>query len=81
MNMAVRSHWEGEIHAQAAVIAGRISGKLVVEQKLEVGATAVIQADIVASSIAIAKGAVIDGEVTVTSGQPIHRFEEKRGDA
>jgi cytoskeletal protein CcmA (bactofilin family) len=81
LNMAVRSHWEGEIHAQAAVIAGRISGKLVVEQKLEVGATAVIQADIVASSIAIAKGAVIDGEVTVTSGQPIHQFEEKRGDA
>jgi hypothetical protein len=39
----------------------------------------VIRADIVARSIAIAKGAVIDGEVTVTSGQPIVQFEEKRG--
>jgi cytoskeletal protein CcmA (bactofilin family) len=81
LSMAARSHWEGEIHAQAAVIAGRISGKLVVEHKLEVGATAVIHADIVARSIAIAKGAVIDGEVTVTSGQPVIRFEEKRGPA
>ena len=78
--MAAKAHWEGEIHAQAAVVAGRISGKLVIEQKLEVGATAVIRADIVAGSIAVAKGAVIVGEVTITSGQPIVRFEEKRAD-
>ncbi|HEY6922554.1 MAG TPA: polymer-forming cytoskeletal protein [Steroidobacteraceae bacterium] len=78
LRMAAESRWEGEIHAQAAVIAGRISGKLVVEEKLEVGATAVIRADIVARSIAVAKGAVIDGEVTITSGQPIVRFEERR---
>jgi cytoskeletal protein CcmA (bactofilin family) len=79
LNMSARSQWEGEVHAQAAVIAGRISGKLVIERKLEIGATAVIHADIIAGSIAIAKGAVIDGAVSVTSGQPIHQFEEKRG--
>ena len=78
LSMAVKSQWEGEIHAQAAAISGRISGKLVIEDKLEVGSTAVIRADIVARSIAVAKGAVIDGEVTVTSGQPIVHFEEKR---
>ena len=76
--MAARSHWEGEIHAKAAVIAGRISGKLIVAEKLEVGATAVIKADIVAHTIAIAQGAVIDGEVMVTSGEPILSFTEKR---
>ncbi|MDB6043326.1 MAG: hypothetical protein JWM63_1877 [Gammaproteobacteria bacterium] len=79
LSMAAKSQWEGEIHAQAAVIAGRISGRLVVQEKLEVGATAVIRADIVARSIAVAKGAVIDGEVTITSGEPLVRFEEKRG--
>jgi cytoskeletal protein CcmA (bactofilin family) len=76
--MAAKARWEGEIRAQAAVIAGHISGRLVVEKKLEVGATAVIRADIVAGSIAVAKGAVIIGEVTITSGQPIVRFEERR---
>ena len=81
LSMAAKSHWEGEIHALAAVIAGRISGKLVVENKLEVGATAVIHADIIARTIAIAKGAIIDGVVTVTSGQPVVQFEEKRGPA
>jgi len=78
LSMAARAHWEGEVHARAAVIAGRITGKLVIEEKLEVGATAVIKADIVARTIAIAKGAVIEGEVVVTSGQPVVRFEEKR---
>jgi cytoskeletal protein CcmA (bactofilin family) len=78
LSMAVTAEWQGEIHAAAAVIAGKVSGKLVVEDKLEVGATAVIHADIVARSIAVAKGAIIDGVVTVTSGQPVVQFEEKR---
>jgi cytoskeletal protein CcmA (bactofilin family) len=78
LSMSSGSLWEGEIHAQAAVIAGRITGKLVVEEKVELGATAVIRADIVARTIAIAKGAIVDGEVTVTSGQPVVQFEEKR---
>ena len=78
LSMPATAEWHGEIHARAAVIAGRITGRLVVEHKLEVGATAVIHADIVARSIAVAKGAVIDGVVTVTSGEPVVQFEEKR---
>ena len=78
LRMAATAEWHGEIHALAAVIAGRITGRLVVEEKLEVGASAVIRADIVARSIAVAKGAVIDGVVTVTSGEPVVQFEEKR---
>jgi cytoskeletal protein CcmA (bactofilin family) len=78
LRMSVTGQWEGEIHAAAAVIAGRITGRLVVEHKLEIGSTAVIRADIIAQSIAVAKGAVIDGTVTVTSGQGVVEFEEKR---
>src|SRR5437868_13409506 len=62
LSMSAKSEWEGEIHAQAAIISGRVLGKLVIEEKLELGATAVIRADIVARSIAVAKGAVIEGE-------------------
>lgn len=78
LRMAAKAIWEGEVHARHGIIAGRIVGKLVIEEKLEIGATAVIHADVVASSIAIAKGAVIQGEVTVTSGQKVIEFEEKR---
>jgi cytoskeletal protein CcmA (bactofilin family) len=78
LHMAMTAQWDGEVHARSAIIAGKISGKLVVEEKVEIGATAVIRADIVARNIAVAKGAVIDGTLTVTSGEPVVRFEEKR---
>ena len=78
LHMAAKSEWEGEVRAQRAVIAGKIVGKLSVEDKLEIGASAVVRAQISARSIAIAKGAVIEGQVVVTSGQPVIRFEEKR---
>ncbi len=78
LRMAIASSWEGEIHARHGIIAGRIVGKLVIEEKLEIGATAVIHADVSARSIAIAKGAVIQGEVVVTSGEAVLQFEEKR---
>ncbi|MGB6605866.1 MAG: polymer-forming cytoskeletal protein [Steroidobacteraceae bacterium] len=78
LSMAAGSEWHGEIHARAAVIAGRITGRLVIEGKLEVGASAVIQADVVARTVAVARGAVIEGAVTVTSGEPVTRFDEKR---
>ncbi len=78
LSMAATARWEGEVHAQAAVIAGHVTGKLVIEEKIEIGATAIIRADVVARSIAIAKGAVIEGDVTVTSGQPIVQFDERR---
>jgi cytoskeletal protein CcmA (bactofilin family) len=78
LSMAATARWEGEVHAQAAVIAGHVIGKLVIEEKIEIGATAVIRADVVARSIAIAKGAVIEGDVTVTSGEPVVQFDERR---
>ncbi|HLY52877.1 MAG TPA: polymer-forming cytoskeletal protein [Steroidobacteraceae bacterium] len=78
LSMSAGSEWHGEVHARAAVIAGQVSGRLVVDERLEVGATAVIHADVVARTIAIARGAVIEGAITVTSGQPVMRFDEKR---
>jgi cytoskeletal protein CcmA (bactofilin family) len=81
LHMAMGSVWEGEVHAQHGVVAGRISGRLIIAGKLEIGSSAIIRADVEARSIALAKGAVIDGAVQVTSGQPIVKFEEKRGDS
>jgi cytoskeletal protein CcmA (bactofilin family) len=66
------------VHAKFGIIAGKVTGKLVIAEKLEIGATAVIRADVSARSIAVAKGAVIEGQVTITSGEPVVEFEEKR---
>ena len=78
LNLAVSGHWEGRVQASQAVIAGRITGDLIVDEKLEIGHTAVIRGSVSARTIAIARGAKVDGDITVTSGAPITRFEERR---
>ncbi len=77
-NLAVNGAWHGNVRAQRAVIAGTVIGSLAIEDKLEIGYSAVIRGRVSARSIAIAKGAVIDGEIEVTSGAAIVQFEEKR---
>jgi len=78
LSVSKNAHWEGDITARQAVLAGKVTGKIVVEDKLEISASAVILGEIVAKVLAIANGARIEGEVTVTSGKPILKFEEKR---
>jgi cytoskeletal protein CcmA (bactofilin family) len=78
LSLTAGAQWVGEVHAVAAVISGRFTGRLVIDGKLEIGASAVIQADIVAHAVAIARGAVVDGDMTVTGGQPIVHFDERR---
>lgn len=78
LSVSKSARWQGDISARQAVLAGHVIGKIVVEDKLEISASAVIQGEIVAKILAIANGARIEGEVTVTSGKPIVKFEEKR---
>jgi cytoskeletal protein CcmA (bactofilin family) len=78
LSMAATAQWDGEVHALSGVIAGTLNGVLRIDEKLEIRASAIIRGRITARSLAIARGAVIEGEVTVTSGEPIINFEEKR---
>ena len=79
LSLAAEARWEGEVHARSGVISGEIIGAIRVDEKLEIRATAVIRGGVTARSVAIAKGAVIEGEVIVTGGEPIINFVEKRG--
>jgi cytoskeletal protein CcmA (bactofilin family) len=78
LNLSVTGSWHGNIRARQAIIAGKIVGGLQVEGTLEIGYTAVIRGRVSARTVAIAKGAIVDGEIEVTSGAPVHEFEEKR---
>jgi len=70
--------WEGRIRCANAVVSGEVEGTLVVAEKLEIRATARLRGALSARSIAVARGAVIEGEMAVTSGQPVVHYEEKR---
>ena len=78
LNLSASGTWNGFIQAQQAIIAGKITGGLSVKDKLEIGYTAVIHGKVSARTVAIAKGAIVDGEIEVTSDAPLVRFEEKR---
>jgi cytoskeletal protein CcmA (bactofilin family) len=78
LNLSASGTWNGFIQAQQAIVAGKITGGLMVKDKLEIGYTAVIHGKVSARTIAIAKGAIVDGEIEVTSGSPITEFDEKR---
>jgi cytoskeletal protein CcmA (bactofilin family) len=80
LNLAATGVWNGHINALEAVVAGKITGGLAVKGKLEIGYTAVIRGSVSARTIAIAKGAIVDGDIVVTSGEPVVQFEEKRKD-
>ena len=42
LSVGKSAHWEGDISARQAVLAGKVTGKIVVEDKLEISASAVI---------------------------------------
>src|SRR5690606_26021513 len=77
LQIARDAHWEGQIRAGSAVIAGALTGSIECTGPVEVGAQAVIKGSVTAKSLAIANGAVIEGEIQVTSGAEVVRFEEK----
>ncbi len=81
LSVSEHAHWEGDVRAHSAVVAGRITGCIVVRKKIEIAASAIIRGRVIACSIAMARGATIDGEVTVTGGEPVLEFEERRAPA
>jgi cytoskeletal protein CcmA (bactofilin family) len=78
LSISVGARLLGDVQARSAVIAGEVIGNVTIEEKLEIGATAIIRGSIAAKSLAIANGAVIEGDIVVTGTQPVIKFDEKR---
>jgi cytoskeletal protein CcmA (bactofilin family) len=81
LTLSVTGRWYGNIRAQQARVAGKIIGCLTVEDKLEIGNAAEIRGTVRARTIAIASGAIVDGEIEITSQTPLVEFEEKRDES
>lgn len=76
--LAEGGEWTGGVRAANAVVAGNVDGALLINEKLEIRKSARIRGTVQAKSIAIAQGALIEGEMSVTSGEPVVMFEEQR---
>ena len=79
LSIGTEAHWHGDVRARSAVIAGRITGSITVSDKIEIAASARIVGRVTARMIAMARGATIDGDITVTGNEPVLEFDERRG--
>lgn len=80
VTLAESGSWQGQIEAENILIAGELNGSARATNKLEVAASARIKGNVAAGVIAVANGAVVDGEVRVSGDSPPQIFDEKRAD-
>ncbi len=78
VTLAETGSWRGQIEAERVLIAGQLEGSAKAGDKLEIAASARINGDVSGKTIAVAEGAVIEGDMQVVGGDEAVRFEEKR---
>jgi cytoskeletal protein CcmA (bactofilin family) len=78
VTLAPGGNWQGTIRATDIVVAGTVQGDVIAKQRVEIAGTARITGSLSGNSIAVAEGAVIEGEIKVTCGSTPVKFEEKR---
>ena len=79
LTLADGGQWTGTLKATDVVIAGHVDGDVIATNRVEIAGTARIAGSLSGASIAVAEGAVIEGEIKVTSGSNPSNFVEKRG--
>jgi cytoskeletal protein CcmA (bactofilin family) len=78
VTLAAGGSWNGILKATDIVVAGVVEGDVVAKQRVEILGTARITGSLSGHSIAVAEGAIIAGEIKVTSGAAPTTFQEKR---
>ena len=78
--LAAGGSWKGTMRATDLIISGEVDGDVIAADRVEVSGTARVTGSLAGNSIAVAEGAVIDGEIKVTSQAKTTQFEEKRGE-
>ncbi len=72
------SRWKGNIRAANIVIAGRVEGDIQATNKLELAKTAYVRGKITSPVVAIARGAVHEGNIRMSRQTQITRYVERR---
>lgn len=78
LTLAEGGRWQGTMKAADIVVAGTVEGDVVAKQRVEIAGTARITGSLSGNSIAVAEGAIIEGEIKVMSGEQPTQFKEKR---
>lgn len=78
VTLAAGGRWTGTIRATNVVVSGDVDGDVIARERVEISGTARVTGSLSGHAIAVAEGAIIEGELKVTSGSEPLTFEEKR---
>lgn len=78
VTLAKGACWKGVLRATDVIIAGTVDGDVIAAKRVEILGTARISGSLTGASVAVAEGAVIEGDIKVTDGENPVRFQEKR---
>jgi len=70
--------WQGEMTADYIVLCGKVNGDICARARLEITNTAQVSGNISGQSIAIAEGAVFEGEIRMQMEQDVTYFDDQR---
>ena len=73
-----KGRWQGTIRAGHVIIAGHLDGDIVAEGSVEILASARIVGAVSGKAIAVAEGAVVEGQMMTTGHAEPTEFVEKR---
>lgn len=73
--------WSGMIRAETVIISGTVEGDIAASGKVEITPSARITGTVTAEAIAVAEGAVVDGNMQTTGQAVPLEFVEKRKQA
>lgn len=78
LTLAEGGRWKGILKATDIVVAGVVEGDVAATQRVEILGSARVTGSLSGHSIAVAEGAIIEGEIKVASGSAPTTFQEKR---
>ena len=79
LSLVQTGYWHGTITADNVVVSGHVEGDIIARGKVEISDTARITGTVTGAAIAVAEGAVVEGQMKTTE-QPVPvGFVEKRG--
>ncbi len=78
VTLAHNGLWNGSIRADNVIVAGHIEGDIFAHGKVEITDSAKITGTVTGESIAVAEGAVVEGQMKTTGQSEPLEFTEKR---
>jgi cytoskeletal protein CcmA (bactofilin family) len=72
---------KADVFAREVIVLGRVDGKIVGRERIQLGSTGNVAGDLQTERLAIEDGAVLRGKIEIETGKPIQVHSEARGAA